>query len=492
MVEEYDSIAKNSAWEIVPTPVDKSVVGSRWIYKVKQAIDGSVEKYKAGFVVLGFSQIEGIDYNETFAPVARYSSIRSIFALSTQMGWRIHQMDVKTAFLNGIIEEEVYIENPEGFEIFSNESYVCRLKRVFYGLKQAPRAWYTRIDNYFTGLGFTKSEADANLYQIVVEGKILIIVLYVDDLILTGDEQLVHSCKEDVAKEFEMKDMGLLHYFLGLEIWQQDGEIFVSQGKYAREILGKFHMEGCKPMDTPLPGNWRKEDATYGEVVDATVYRQLVGSLMYLVNTSYVVNQLSQAMIKPTKIFWKEGKHVLRYPRGTSEYGLWYRQTNEVNLHGFMDVDWVGSPTDKKSTSGGIFSIGSTTVSWYNRKQRSVALSSAEAEYMAASQDECEAIWMRKILVGLFGSHLDLTSDNQSYIKLSINPMFHDRSKHIDIQYHHIRYCVQRKIMLLQYIPTKDQDVDILMKALTRRKFEYHRDRIEVKDSVELQSTQVN
>jgi hypothetical protein len=181
-------------------------------------------------------------------------------------------MDVKTAFLNGIIEEEVYIEKLEGFETFDRDSHVCRLKRALYGLKQAPRAWYTQIDNYFTGLGFTKSEADANLYQIVVEGKLLIIVLYVDDLILTGDEQLIHSCKDNLEKEFEMKDLGLFHYFLGLEIWQRDGELFVSQGKYAREILGKFHMEGYKPMDTPLPGNWRKEDATSGEVVDATVY----------------------------------------------------------------------------------------------------------------------------------------------------------------------------------------------------------------------------
>jgi hypothetical protein len=164
-------------------------------------------------------------------------------------------MDVKNVFLNGIIEEEVYIEKPEGFEIFSNESHVFQLKRTLYGMKQAPRAWYTQIDNYFTRLGFTKSESDVNLYQIVVEGKILIIVLYVYDLILTGDEQLIHSCKEDLAKEFAMKDMGLLHYFLGLEIWQRDGECFVSQGKYAREILGKFHMEGKKPMDTPLPGN---------------------------------------------------------------------------------------------------------------------------------------------------------------------------------------------------------------------------------------------
>jgi hypothetical protein len=160
MVEEYDSIVKNSVWDIVPRPIDKSVVGLRWIYKVKQAVDGSVEKYKARFVARGFSQIEGIDYGETFAPVARYSSIRSILALSAQMGWRIHQMDVKTVFLNGIIEEEVYIEQPEGFETFDRDLHVCRLKRALYGLKQAPRAWYTRIDSYFTGLGFTKSEAE--------------------------------------------------------------------------------------------------------------------------------------------------------------------------------------------------------------------------------------------------------------------------------------------------------------------------------------------
>ena len=194
-------------------------------------------------------------------------------------------MDVKTVFLNGVIEEEVYIEQPKGLEIFSSESHVCRLKRALYGLKQAPCAWYTWIDSYFTRLGFTKSEADPNLYQIMVEGKILIIVLYVDDLILTGDELLIHSCKADISKEFEMKDLGLLHYFHGLEIWQWKGGLFVSQGKYAQEIPEKFHMQDCKPIDTPLPGGWRKEDATSIEVVDATIYRQLVGSLMYLVIT---------------------------------------------------------------------------------------------------------------------------------------------------------------------------------------------------------------
>eukprot|EP00253_Pinus_taeda_P005003 PITA_05003 len=211
MVEEYDSIVRNSVWDVVPRPEDKSVVSSQWLYKVKQAADGSVEKHKARFVAYGFSQVEGIDYDETFASVAR--------------------------------------------------------------LKQAPRAWYTRIDSYFTRLGFTKSEADANLYHIMVEGKPLIIVLYVDDLILTGDDQLIKSCKEDLAREFEMKVMGLMHYFLGMEVWQKDGEVFLSQGKNANEILRRFHMEKCNLMQTPLAGNWRKEDATSGEVVAATIYR---------------------------------------------------------------------------------------------------------------------------------------------------------------------------------------------------------------------------
>eukprot|EP00253_Pinus_taeda_P019634 PITA_19634 len=205
----------------------------------------------------------------------------------------------------------------------------------------------------------------------------------VDDLILMGDEMLILSCKEDLAREFEMKDLGLLHYFLGLEIWQRSDGLFVSQGKYAREILEKFKMHGWQPVDTPLLGGWRKEDATSAE--------------------------LSQAMVKPTKLFWKVGKHVLHYLKGTSGYGLWYRQEDEVKLCGFTDADWAGSPTDRKRTSGGIFNIGSTAVSLYSRKQRSVALSSAEAEYMAASLAACEAIWMRKILFGLFGSHLDPT-----------------------------------------------------------------------------------
>jgi hypothetical protein len=170
MMEEYSSIMKNDVWEVVPRPEGKSVVGSRWIYKIKHVVDGSVDKFKARFVAKGFSQKEGIDFSETFAPMARYSSIRAVISIAAELGWQIHQMDVKTTFLNGVIEEEIYIEQPEGFEVHNRASHVCRLKRALYGLKQAPRAWYNRIDNYLLGMGFTKSEADSNLYYILVGG----------------------------------------------------------------------------------------------------------------------------------------------------------------------------------------------------------------------------------------------------------------------------------------------------------------------------------
>lgn len=221
MVEEYNSIMTNDVWEIVPRPKNRSIVGSRWIYKIKYGADGSVYKYKARFVATkGYAQKEGIDYEETFVPIAQYTSIRSIISLAVQMGWEIHQMYVKTVFLNKVIEEEVHIEQPEGFKTHEKRTDVCRLKKALYGLKQAPRAWYGRIHSYLQQLGFIKSDAEPNLYYLLVEGEPLILVLYVDDLFLTGSSRLTEDCKKNLKNEFDMKDLGLMHYLLGLEVWQ--------------------------------------------------------------------------------------------------------------------------------------------------------------------------------------------------------------------------------------------------------------------------------
>lgn len=286
MMEEYQSIMKNDVWDIVPRLKNKSVISSKWLFKIKHAVDGSIEKFKARFVARGFSQKEGIDFEETFAPVARYTSIRTIIVVATVKGWKLYQMDVKTTFLNGKIEEEVYIEQPEGFVIHNRDSHVCKLKKALYGLKQAPRAWYKRIDQYLLSLGFLKNDVDPNLYFKVCDDKVLILVLYVDDLFLIGNDDLIVKCKE-LASKFEMKDLGLLYYFLGLEIWQRPNEIILSQGKYAIDILKRFDMLECKSMVTPMEINLKKlhDDAANSDLVDPTMYRQLIGSLIYLINT---------------------------------------------------------------------------------------------------------------------------------------------------------------------------------------------------------------
>eukprot|EP00253_Pinus_taeda_P036098 PITA_36098 len=278
----------------------------------------------------------------------------------------------------------------------------------------------------------------------------LILVLYVDDLIITGAERLIEGCKRDLASEFETKDIGLMHYFLGLEVWQEEGHFFLGQGKYIMDILSRFHMEDCKPMSTPMITNWKKLHASDSKLVDPTLYRQLIGCLMYLVNTRpdlcFAVNTMSQFM--------------------------WYTDSNSA-----------GRASDKKSTSRCCFGLDSAVVSWISRKQQSVTLSSAEPKYMAASLASCEAIWVRKMLFGLFGQILRpsvIYCDNQSCIKLKENPVFHNKSKHIEIKYHFIRDYVQKGAVKLEYISTNEHVADIFTKALPRGKHVYFKDRMGV------------
>jgi hypothetical protein len=367
MLEEYDSIVRNDVWELVLRPVGNSVVTSRWLYKTKYVADGSIEKHKACFVARGFSQIEGVDYDETFAPVARYTSIRSIIAIAAEMGWSIHQMKVKTAFLNGFIDEEVYIEQPQGFEVSERETHVCLFRKALYGLKQAPRAWYSHIDTYLLQMGFEKSDVDPNLYYIIRGEDTLILILYVDNLFITGAEDLIVECKLGLASEFEMSDIGLMHYFLGMEVWQQEGHIFLGQGKNVVDILSIFQMEDCRPMSTPMVTNWKKLSASNSQLVDATVYRQMISSLMYLVNTRpdicFVVNTLSQHMVEPRSVHWIGKKHVLRYIAGIVDFGLDYIRGDGVSLVGYPDSNWTGYANDRKSTSRCCFGLGSRLIS---------------------------------------------------------------------------------------------------------------------------------
>jgi hypothetical protein len=475
MTEEYQSIIKNDVWETISRPKSKDVVCSKWLYKIKHVADGSNEKYKARFVARGFSQKEGIDYEEMFSLVARYTSIGTIIALAAKMKWKLHQMNVKTTFLNGVFEDEVYIEQPQGFEVEDRKTHVYKLKKALYILKQAPRAWYERIDSFPTSLGFTKSKVDSNMYFKVMNDEPVILLLYVDDLFLPREEKLITDCKKKLVVEFEMKYLGLMHYLLGLEVWKSPEKIFINQGKYANEILKSFDILECKSINTPMKTKVKLLVDTSSELVDATLYKKIIGSLMYLTNTRpnicFVVNTLSQFLVEHRRVHLFVAKHVMKYLKGTLDFSLNYNGDHDFRLSGYTDSDWAGSVSDRKSTSGCCFILGSTMISWQSRKQSTISLSTTEAKYIVASSTSCEAIWFRKLLKGLFDLEIEaivILCDNLSCIKMTENQVFHDKSKHIEIRYHYIHDMVQRGATNLHYVGIDEQVADVLTKPLSR------------------------
>ncbi|KAM1079184.1 hypothetical protein ACFX2B_013776 [Malus domestica] len=386
MEDEISMIEKNETWILVDRPSDKPVIGVRWVYKTKLNLDGSVQKNKARLVAKGYSQKPGIYFNETFAPVARLDTIRTLIALAAQKGWQLYQLDVKSAFLNGVLEEEVYVDQPQGFEVKGSESKVYRLKKALYGLKQAPRAWYSEIDAHFTKCGFKKSLSEATLYtKVENKSEILIVSIYVDDVVFTGNsKKMVDEFRNEMMGKYEMTDLGLLHHFLGMGVIQKADCIFIHQMKYAQTLLDRFGLKGCKPVSTPLIANEKLKSEDGSESVDASLYRKIVGSLLYLTATRpdimYAASLLSRFMHNPTKIHLGTAKRVLRYVQGTIDFGIKYEKGQTTILVGFCDSDWGGSEDDMRSTSGYAFTFGSGVFSWASVKQQSVALSTAEAE----------------------------------------------------------------------------------------------------------------
>jgi hypothetical protein len=330
------------------------------------------------------------------------NSIRLVLALATSYKWEVHQMDVKSAFLHGNLKEEIYMEQPPGY-VQNDSSLVFHLKKSLYGLKQAPRAWYAKMDSFIIATGFSRCHSDPNVYTKKVGSHLIILVLYVDDLILTGsDSKLLNHVKTSLKKKFEMTDLGFLHYFLGLQVLQTNEGIFLSQSKYACDLLRRFHMDDCKPSPSPFQSGVKIYATCTSPEVDATLYRQLVGSLLYFTHTrpnlSFVVGLVARYMQTPCESHWKVDKRILRYVRGTVQFGIHYSSGGTPLLVGFTDSDWVGNTDDRKSTAGYVFSLGSGPVTWACKKQQAIALSSAEAEYRAAVNASQEALWLREIL----------------------------------------------------------------------------------------------
>ena len=339
----------------------------------------------------GYAQQHGIDYTEVFAPVARLDTIRLVIALAAKEEWTVYQLDVKSAFLHGELSEEVFVEQPRGYEQKGNEQQVYKLKKALYGLKQAPRAWYSRIESYFMKEGFERCHCEHTLFIKTKEkGKILIVSLYVDDLIFTGnDESMFAEFKRSMMCEFDMTDLGKMRYFLGIEVMQRSDGNYISQRKYALEVLERFGMDKSNPVHNPIvPGTKLLKDED-GVKVDSTFYKQIVGSLMYLTATRpymmFVVSLISRYMGNPTELHLQAAKRVLRYLRGTTDFGVFYKKGGCEELIAYMDSDYAGDSEDRKSTSGYVFLLSLGAVSWSSRKQPVVTLSTTEAEFIVAA-----------------------------------------------------------------------------------------------------------
>ncbi|KAI5328948.1 hypothetical protein L3X38_028345 [Prunus dulcis] len=483
MEAEITMIEKNNTWELVNRPFDKPIIGVKWIYKTKLNLDGSVQKNKARLVAKGYSQKPGIDFNETFAPVARLDTVRTLVAVAAQRNWNMFQLDVKSAFLNGVLNEEVYVDQPSGFVMQGSEDKVYKLKKALYGLKQAPRAWYDEINSYFIKTGFYRSPSEATLYTKMSTSGILIVTLYVDDIIYTGSsKEMMAAFKDDMMRQYEMTDLGLLHHFLGLGVLQTDSCIFLHQKKYAKTLLDKFGLKDCKSVATPLAVNEKLSKVDGSELANETLYRQMVGSLLYLTATRpdimFAASLSARFMHNPTKKHMGTAKRVLRYVQGTINYGTAYDKGKGAMLIGYCDSDWSGSEDDMRSTSGYAFNLGSGAFSWASIKQSSVALSTAEAEYMSAAEATAQAMWLRFVLFDFGEEQVEPTQllcDNTSAIAISKNPVHHHKTRHINRRFHFIRDALQNGEIDLLYCKTKVQLADIFTKPVARDRFEYLR-----------------
>ena len=491
MQTEYNSLMDNNTWTLVNEPEDQQVLPGKWVYKVKYGADGQVDKLKARYVAKGYAQVEGLDFFDTYAPTCKPETFRILLATAAQKDLQLGQMDVKSAYLHSNIEEEIYLEQPQGFvkKANSGQKLVCKLNKSIYGLKQAAKNWYEALTSLLLKEGFKRSRNDYCLFVRKEEDETFSYVLvWVDDIVVAGaTEEAVNEIKSMLNENFKMDDRGALNWFLGMQILRSHDKITVDQKKYIETVLQQFNMSDCKAVATPGEVNLKlvKSDDEEQKLVDPKLYRSLVGSLLFIGKQTrpdilHIVNQLSRFLDKPNESHWKAAKHVLRYLKGTIDLRLTFLKNSNSDIIGDSDADWSGDLNDRKSTTGYYFKFEGNggAISWEVKKQATVALSSAEAEYQAMAAAVQEAIYLRALLED-FGlpmkKPIDIGEDNQSCIKMCHNPVMHKRSKHIDTKLHFIRERVENKEVKIHYVPTEEMTADILTKSLPRVKVEKHR-----------------
>ena len=482
MVDEMAALHSNGTWDLVVLPSGKSTVGCRWVYAVKVGPDGQVDRLKARLVAKGYTQVYGSDYGDTFSPVAKIASVRLLLSMAAMCSWPLYQLDIKNAFLHGDLAEEVYMEQPPGFVAQGESGLVCRLRRSLYGLKQSPRAWFSRFSSVVQEFGMLRSTADHSVfYHHNSLGQCIYLVVYVDDIVITGsDQDGIQKLKQHLFTHFQTKDLGKLKYFLGIEIAQSSSGVVLSQRKYALDILEETGMLDCKPVDTPMDPNVKLVPGQGEPLGDPGRYRRLVGKLNYLTITrpdiSFPVSVVSQFLQSPCDSHWDAVIRILRYIKSTPGQGVLYENRGHTQVVGYTDADWAGSPTDRRSTSGYCVFIGGNLISWKSKKQDVVARSSAEAEYRAMALATCELIWLRHLLQELrFGKdeQMKLICDNQAALHIASNPVFHERTKHIEVDCHFIREKIASGCVATSYVNSNDQLADIFTKSLRGPRIKY-------------------
>ncbi|XP_078444348.1 alpha/beta-Hydrolases superfamily protein isoform X1 [Wolffia australiana] len=388
MEEEMAALKKNGTWEMGPLPPGKKLVGSRWVFTVKYHSDGSVARHKARLVAQGYTQSYGVDYNETFAPVAKLNTVRVLIALAAMFDWKLYQYDVKNAFLHGELKEEVFMAPPPGYRLSHNSGDVYHLKKSLYGLKQSPRAWFGRFSTVILAVGFFQSEGDHTLFiKHGKDGKITILIVYVDDIIITGDDHIeIQNLEQHLSSSFDIKALGQMTYFLGIEVAYSRSGIVLSQHKYILDLLRETGKLDCRPAATPVDNNvkLKAEQDDKDALVNKTSFQRLIGKLLYLNHTrpdiAFAVNSLSQFMNDPRESHQNAADRILAYLKGSIGLGLLFNRGNEPSVSLYMDSDYAGSFEDSRSTSGYCSFIGGNLVTWHSKKQKEVSLSSAEAE----------------------------------------------------------------------------------------------------------------
>ena len=493
MRSELKSMDENQVWNLVVLPNGARPVECKWVFKKKTDMDGNVSIYNARLVAKGFRQVQGVDYEETFSPVAMLKSVRIMLAIAAYFDYEIWQMDVKTAFLNGNLTEDVYMIQPEGFVDPANADKVCKLQKSIYGLKQAFRSWNIRFDEVVKSFGFIKSDYESCLYKKFSGSKVNFLILYVDDILLIGnDVEMLQETKESLERSFSMKDLGEAAYILGIRIYRDRPRrlIGLSQSTYLDKVLKKFNMESSKKGFLPMSHGVKLSKTQCPQTTDersrmsAIPYASAIGSTMYAMtctrpDISYAQSVTSRYQADPGESHWAAVKTLLKYLRRTKDMFLVYGGEDELGVKGYTDASYLTDSDDSRSQSGYVFVMNGGAVSWKSSKQDTVSASTTEAEYIAASEAAKEAVWIRNFLMDLgvvqgASNPLDVYCDNNGAIAQAKEPRQHQKNKHILMRFHLIREIVERGDIKLCKVHTDANVADPLTKPLPQPKHEAH------------------